>query len=413
LEEEICLEQIKTNQKIDHLEEKVEKLRTKVITIVDLNEVNKNTSDAIYQLERKISLEQIKTNKEVDQLEKKINLEQIKTNKKVDKLEEKIEKLRTKAITVEDLNEVNDNISDVIDPLDEKISLEHAVYHVKEVEEKAIIVVGGMGDTTKSVEAITTNGTPLCTLPDLPDNRNSNTMDNHILCGGTRRSTTTSCLRYGAGEWTKYRNDLKFERYHHVSWRRQDGTIMLIGGGGSKNTSEVVSSSGHQKGFNVQHEVFESCAIKLDDYLIITGGGYPTVATVSKYDKNGWIMDLPKLNTGRYLHACGHYYSETNELMYLVTGGVSLTSTEIMSSSGSSWSYVGNLPLATYGMGVISVNNQIFVIGGYRTGWWSLNSILKFNSVSNEWEKTGELSLTRYYHAATVLPMKDVKPYCL
>ena len=82
-------------------------------------------------------------------------------------------------------------------------------------------------------------------------------MDNRILCGGMGggSSTLTSCLRYVAGKWTKYRNDLKFKRYGHVSWRRQDGKIVLIGGGVSKNTSEVVSSSGHQNGFNVQHEV--------------------------------------------------------------------------------------------------------------------------------------------------------------
>ena len=47
----------------------------------------------------------------------KISLEQIKTNKKVDQLEEKIEKLGTKVITLEDLNEVNNNISDAIDQL--------------------------------------------------------------------------------------------------------------------------------------------------------------------------------------------------------------------------------------------------------------------------------------------------------
>ena len=78
-------------------------------------------------------------------------------------------------------------------------------------------------------------------------------MDNSILCGGSL--TQTSCLRYVAGKWTKYSNNLKFGRYRHVSWRRQDGKVMLIGGGVSKNTSEVVSNSGHQKGFNVQHEV--------------------------------------------------------------------------------------------------------------------------------------------------------------
>ena len=46
-----------------------------------------------------------------------ISLEQRKTNLKVDQLEEKIDKLGTKVITVEDLNEANNKISDAIDQL--------------------------------------------------------------------------------------------------------------------------------------------------------------------------------------------------------------------------------------------------------------------------------------------------------
>ena len=47
--------------------------------------------------------------------------------------------------------------------------------------------------------------------------------------------------------------------------------------------------------------------------------------------------------------------------MYLVTGGYNgngIISTEVMSASGSSWSYVGNLPKAAYGMTGISVHNE-------------------------------------------------------
>ena len=51
----------------------------------------------------------------------KISYEQIKTNKKVDQLEEKIEKLGTKLVTVEDLNEVNNNITDAIDKLKNEV----------------------------------------------------------------------------------------------------------------------------------------------------------------------------------------------------------------------------------------------------------------------------------------------------
>ena len=118
----------------------------------------------------------------------------------------------------------------------------------------AILVVGGHPyDSQSSVEAITTDGTPLCALPDLPDQRRYHTIDNHIMCGGYK--TQTSCLHYVAGKWTKYRNDLKFKRIHHESWRRQDGQVILIGGSVSKTTSEVLSISGHQEGFNLQHGV--------------------------------------------------------------------------------------------------------------------------------------------------------------
>ena len=117
-----------------------------------------------------------------------------------------------------------------------------------------IFVVGGKPTKSlKSVEALTTNGTPLCTLLDLPDKREDHTIDNNIMCGGTH--TPSSCLHYTAGKWIKYRNDLKINRSYHVSWRRPDGEVMLIGGAESKKTSELVTSEGHPKGFNLQHEV--------------------------------------------------------------------------------------------------------------------------------------------------------------
>ena len=83
-------------------------------------------------------------------------------------------------------------------------------------------------------------------------------MDNHIMCGGF--FTQSSCLYYRAGEWTQYKNDLKIKRSDHVSWRRPDGKVLLIGGDGdtsknSQKTSEVVSSSDHQNDFILHHEV--------------------------------------------------------------------------------------------------------------------------------------------------------------
>ena len=85
----------------------------------------------------------------------KISLEQIKTNKKVEQLEEKIEKLGTKVITVEDLNEVNNYISDAIDQLKDemKTSLEKfSEYGCNEPETNVPNLANGNKDETNLTE---------------------------------------------------------------------------------------------------------------------------------------------------------------------------------------------------------------------------------------------------------------------
>ena len=113
----------------------------------------KSAMDKLQDTVDKISLEQIKTNKKVDKLEEKISLEQIKTNKKVDRLEEKIEKLGTKVATLDDLNEVNNNISEAIDQLKneiETLTLEkHSGNGCNETDKN---VANGNQDGTNSIE---------------------------------------------------------------------------------------------------------------------------------------------------------------------------------------------------------------------------------------------------------------------
>ena len=50
----------------------------------------------------------------------------------------------------------------------------------------------------------------------------------------------------------------------------------------------------------------------MPDKVIVTGGFIPYETTqetplVSKYDHNGWVENMPTLNTGRFDHACGYY----------------------------------------------------------------------------------------------------------
>jgi len=330
----------------------------------------------------------------------KISSEQVKTHEKVNQLQRDISKILNVTSDVASSDAEN---PDSTDNLDNKF---------QEEEEEKVIVVSGGYSTYTTVEAISLDGTPLCTLPDLPDARRRHTMDGHLLCGGY--DTYTSCLHYIAGKWTRFRRNFVKSRSYHVSWMRPDGEVVLLGGEYSMKTSEVVTASGEQRSYDLKHNTYYACAIKLDKFVIITGGKY-SKTLVSKYDMNGWMKDLATLNTGRYNHGCGFYYRDTNELTYLVTGGHDngghrILSTEIMSSSLARWVYVGNLPTAMYGLKGISISNQIFITGG--SNGTDIADILKYNPATDQWEKTGNMNTARHNHAVAALPLKEVEPFC-
>ena len=111
--------------------------------------------------------------------------------------------------------------------------------------------MGGEG-ALRSVEALRSDGTPLCKMPDLPDKRFGHTMDGDILCGGYE--TETSCLHYGSDGWTKYGWNLQQERDDHVTWRRPDDSLQIMGGQYSPKTSEIVTSGGSQIGFDLKYK---------------------------------------------------------------------------------------------------------------------------------------------------------------
>ena len=57
-----------------------------------------------------------------------------------------------------------------------------------------------------------------------------------------------------------------------------------------------------QKYFHYRH----ACSISLGDEVVLTGGS-DTKTRVSLYNKDGWVRDMPSLNTGRIGHGCTTY----------------------------------------------------------------------------------------------------------
>ena len=110
-------------------------------------------------------------------------------------------------------------------------------------EISVLLVTGGGGvGSSKSVNLLYTNGSLLCSLPDLPDARNEHTQNGLVLCGGF--SNRKSCLTFNAGNWLET-HTLEKQRRVHTSWSSPDG-IMVIGGYDSEayTATEILTDTG-------------------------------------------------------------------------------------------------------------------------------------------------------------------------
>ena len=110
---------------------------------------------------------------------------------------------------------------------------------------------GGCGAYT-NVEVYVPSTGQSCSLPSLPDERISHTMDSLYICGGDY-SSSTNCLHFSSGQWYTS-HTLVEKRYGHSSWQTDQG-LVLMGGGGSPSTSEIVPTAGEQGGpsFDMQY----------------------------------------------------------------------------------------------------------------------------------------------------------------
>ena len=122
----------------------------------------------------------------------------------------------------------------------------------------ALMVSGGDPFSTgRKVEVISPSGEVSCSLPDLPLPRVYHTHDGNLLCGGRTTSAERgvgtewkgvlvqefqNCIKLTSSGWTVSHN-LIYLRVGHSSWAVEDGVI-LLGGGRSPNTTEIVKLDG-------------------------------------------------------------------------------------------------------------------------------------------------------------------------
>ena len=109
-----------------------------------------------------------------------------------------------------------------------------------------LLVTGGYSTGSRtSVELLSSDGTRLCSLPNLPAGRSQHSQTGLVACGGgfSRSSERKSCVTFAAGRWKKT-HTLGQKRYAHTSWASPRG-VMIMGGRDSRRTTELLTDNGH------------------------------------------------------------------------------------------------------------------------------------------------------------------------
>jgi len=284
--------------------------------------------------------------------------------------------------------------------------------------EKAIVVTGGI-PTYHSVEILHKNGTSWCTLEEFPVSRAYHSQSGLVACGG--EDTQKSCVKFSVdGKWKEFGN-LQEHRTWHNSWLQENGDTMLIGGGESMDTTEIITSDGDNKeSFNLKYDIQNACSIELSDRMIITGG-ILTQNRATEYNSLGFAQDLPSFNDGRWFHACGFFVNGDQEITFLVTGGTTgstfISSTEILVDGDQAWSFGPSLESGRVGLCSVSLDNNIIITGGRESSGQYLDDTLTLQNDLNSltWVKIGNLRRGRQHHACAKIDLKsvqDISPFC-
>jgi len=284
---------------------------------------------------------------------------------------------------------------------------------------EALIISGDFRNVGKSVEVFVPSTGQHCQLPKIPGRSRDHTMEGMtVCCSDSPSNDWKSCLTLTDSGWETSATLLE-NRAGHSSWSSPSGLTILMGGHYSSRTTEKIQEDGTSvKSFDLEYDTDEACAINLGATVLITGGR-KSLITVSEYSEDGYLRDLPQLLEGRSKHGCTYYVNDKGTKTYLVTGGYTppgytLSSTELLEETATSWVKAGELPTPRDSLRVARVDNRVLSTGGFyhRNGnVTSLDEILEFDP-SNGWTVLAKMTKARFLHAVSTIPFTDVEKFC-
>jgi len=290
--------------------------------------------------------------------------------------------------------------------------------------DRALIITGGYNDDyLRSVEVYHPGTNTSCSLPSLPEKISGHSQDGFIQCGGSNSYKSCHTLNTETGQWTKT-HSLREERKYHISWKREDadGSILLIGGEDSGTTTELVRrrSEVSTRGFTQKYWTEEACSITDTSSVVITGGWQRgQVSRVTRYDRNGWMEDLPSLLTARYHHGCALYTTDTGDKVYVVMGGFDfdnfLSSTETLQLEDFAWRDSTPLPRPLAGLRAATLDNIIYITGGEEEDDARMKyreEIYQLDTKKMNWVEVARMKTQRENHGLSVIKYSEVEGLC-
>ena len=157
-----------------------------------------------------------------------------------------------------------------------------------------------------------------CSMPPLSRDMFAFTLDN--VKGEIIACDTNSCDQLTETGWKVFVPELLEGRWYHTSAVTSKG-LLLVGGGGSWNTTESVPFNGGEsvKSFPLEPGRYLHCSIQItESTIVLTGNGGPTphnaVHEYSNLEGEVTSRELPSLIFARYNHACGMYSVGTSKV---------------------------------------------------------------------------------------------------
>ncbi|XP_067634726.1 kelch-like protein 28 [Eurosta solidaginis] len=239
--------------------------------------------------------------------------------------------------------------------------------------------------------------------------------NNLIFIGGLRNNKTineVSCWNFETKRF-KELPSLKHSRYLHCVVTLNDKIYVIGGWGGTQNqilqSVEVYSAS---KGWRQMKGMitarYNACAVVLNGKIFVMGGcNERDLNSVECYDPsmNCWTQCIDMNEVHSSPSATVH-----NEQIYVIGGcnqmEISPTLERCSDPRNNKWIKRRSLKIGRWGFGCISIDNQLWAIGGYTND--CTNCVSVYNEGQNKWIGKNPIPMAGHYYCFT-LPKALIK----